>query len=131
MNYQFPICISRIPLVGLLDLLLRMLTLLASYLLGSSEQKYLPCTLFFLQSSLHENVVFSVCTRMGNATYIIYHVGIPFLIWTPDNISGLTSVVIWLSRWEVIKKISGNFLRGRGGQNNFGVKANFWGRHHF
>ena len=47
MNYQFPICISRIPLVGLLDLLLRMLTLLASYLLGSSEQKYLPSTLFF------------------------------------------------------------------------------------
>ena len=50
--------------------------------------------------------------------------GIPFPVWTPDNISGLTSVVVWLSRWEVIKKISGNFLRG-GGQNNFGGRLIF------
>ena len=33
------------------------------------------------QSSLHENVVFSVCVRMGNAAYII------FIIW--NSISGL------------------------------------------
>ena len=29
--------------------------------------------------------------------------GIPFSVRTPDNISDLTSVVVWLSRWEVIK----------------------------
>ena len=29
---------------------------------------------------------------------------IPFPVWTHDNISGLISVVPWLSRWEVIKK---------------------------
>ena len=34
-----------------------------------------------VQSSLHENVVFSVCARMGNATYII------FIMW--NSISGL------------------------------------------
>ena len=31
--------------------------------------------------------------------------GILFLVWTPDNISGLTSFVLWLSRGEVVKKI--------------------------
>ena len=30
--------------------------------------------------------------------------GIPFPVWTPDNISGLISVVPWLLRWEAIKK---------------------------
>ena len=30
--------------------------------------------------------------------------GVPFPVWTPDNISGLISVVPWLLRWEVIKK---------------------------
>ena len=30
--------------------------------------------------------------------------GIPFPVWTPGIISGLTSVVVWLSRWEVINK---------------------------
>ena len=29
--------------------------------------------------------------------------GVPFPVWTPDNISGLISVVLWLLRWEVIK----------------------------
>ena len=36
--------------------------------------------------------------------------GVPFSVWTPDNISGLISVVLWLLRWEVIKKKSGNIL---------------------
>ena len=36
--------------------------------------------------------------------------GDPFPIWTPDNISSLISVVLWLSRWEVMKKKSGNIL---------------------
>ena len=35
----------------------------------------------YLQSSLHKNVVFSVCARMGNAAYII------FIMW--NSISGL------------------------------------------
>ena len=35
----------------------------------------------YVQSSLHENVILSVCARMGNAAYI-YHVecGIPFQV---------------------------------------------------
>ena len=40
---------------------------------------------------------------------------IPFLVWTLDNISGLISVVPWLSRWEVIKKMSGNIFLSWGG----------------
>merc|ERR1711954_548160 len=40
--------------------------------------------------------------------------GVPFPVWTPDNISGLITVVLWLSRLEVIKKIAGIILlRGR------------------
>ena len=34
--------------------------------------------------------------------------GVSFPVWTPDNIYGLISVVPWLSREEVIKKIAGN-----------------------
>ena len=45
--------------------------------------------------------------------------GVPFPFWTPDNISGLISVVLWLLRWEVIKKISGNILLSGGGANYF------------
>ena len=33
---------------------------------------------------------------------------VPFLVWTPDDISGLISVVPWLSREELSKKIAGN-----------------------
>ena len=47
-----------------------------------------------IQSSLHENVVFSVRARMGNTPYII------FIMW--NSISGLDAlyhllVVVWLS----------------------------------
>ena len=47
-----------------------------------------------VQSSLHENVVFSVCARMCNAAYVI------FVMW--NSISGLDAlyhllVVVWLS----------------------------------
>ena len=31
--------------------------------------------------------------------------GILFPVWAHDNIPGLTSFVVWLSRWEVLKKI--------------------------
>ena len=34
---------------------------------GASKERNIP----HLQSSLHENVVFFVCARMGNAAYII------------------------------------------------------------
>ena len=30
--------------------------------------------------------------------------GVPFPVWTPDSIFGWISVVLWLLRWEVIKK---------------------------
>ena len=43
--------------------------------------------LVIVQSSLHENVIFSVCARMDNAAYII------FIMW--NSISGF---VVWLSR---------------------------------
>ena len=52
--------------------------------------------------------------------------GVPFPVWTPDNISGLISIVLWLSRWKVMKKNSGNILFKWGvGQNNF-YKGPFW-----
>ena len=45
--------------------------------------EYVQCRVCFVnvESSLHENVVFSVCVRMGNATYII------FIMW--NSISSL------------------------------------------
>ena len=45
--------------------------------------------------------------------------GVPFPVWTPDNISGLISVVPWLSREEVIKKIAGNHFYIWGGGKFF------------
>ena len=64
-----------------------------------------------VQSLLHENVVFSACARMGMGMgmgmgmrawampRILYlSCGVPFPVWTPDNISGLISVVPKLSR---------------------------------
>ena len=53
--------------------------------------------------------------------------GIPFPVKTPGIISGFTSVVVWLSWGEVIKKKSGNFLRGgEGGKTNFGGEGQFF-----
>ena len=43
--------------------------------------------------------------------------GVPFPVWTADNISDLVSVVLWLLRWEVKK--SGNILSSGGGANHF------------
>ena len=63
------------------------------------KAEYVQCRVCFVnvQSSLHENDVFSVCAFMGNAAYII------FIMW--NSISDLeawyhfqTSVVVWLSR---------------------------------
>ena len=61
-----------------------------------------------VQSSLHQNDVFSVCARMDNAAYN------KFIMW--NSISYLDtsyhfrfSVVMWLPWGEVIKKMSGNF----------------------
>ena len=72
--------------------------------ISKSRAEYVQCPscCVNVQSSLHENVVFSVCVRMDNAAYI------KFIMWnsisgqTPGIISSLTSVVVWLS---------GKFLR--------------------
>ena len=52
--------------------------------------EYVQCHVCFvnIQLSLHENVVFSVCARMGNAAYIIY------IMW--NSISGLEA---WFPFW--------------------------------
>ena len=79
-----------------------------------------------VQSSLHENVVFSVCVRMDNATYVI------FIMW--NSISGLDTyyhfrlniscgVAVTVRCHQ--KKISGNFLREGEGGNVFEGWANF------
>ena len=66
-----------------------------------------------VQSSLHDNVVFSVCALMDNAAYII------FIMW--NSISGLDTCYHFrlnISCGGAVtvrshqKKISGNFLRG-------------------
>ena len=86
----------------------------------------------YLQLSLHENVVFSVCTRMDNASYII------FIMW-----NSISSLDTWYHfqfniRCGVAvtgrspKKISGNFLRGgKRDKKKFEGRANFWGCLHF
>ena len=79
-----------------------------------------------LQSSLHENVVFSVSARMCNAAYAIY------IMW--NSISGLDAcyhfrlnircgVAVTVRSHQ--NKISGNFLRGGEGGNVFEGWANF------
>merc|ERR1711954_242118 len=50
--------------------------------------------------------LFECAWAMPRISYLSRRV--PFPVWTPDNISGLISVVPWLSREEVIKKIAGN-----------------------
>ena len=48
--------------------------------------------------------LFCLCAHGQCCVYNIYlSCGIPFPVWTPDIISGLTSVMAWLSRWEVIE----------------------------
>ena len=51
--------------------------------ISKSLAEYVKCCLCFVnvQSSLHDNVVFSVCALMDNAAYII------FIMW--NSISGL------------------------------------------
>ena len=55
-----------------------------------------------------------LCMKMSSFMYasacamprtLYWSCGILFSLWTPDNISGLTSFMVWLSRWEVVKKI--------------------------
>ena len=76
-----------------------------------------------VQLSLHENVVFFVWA-MPRILYL--SCGIQFLILTPGIISGLTSVVMWLSQGEVIKKNSGYLLgRGEGGKLFLEWRTNF------
>ena len=84
-------------------------------------------------SSMHKslaNIYVKLCTsrfciKMSSFlfvhTWAMPHIlyllcGFPFPVLTTDNISGLISVVMWLSRWEVINKISGNYFKGRGGK---------------
>ena len=65
-----------------------------------------------VQSSLHENVVYSVFARMGNASYII------FIMW--NSISGLDTWYHFRFNISCVvavtvkshQKLSGNFLRG-------------------
>ena len=57
--------------------------------------------------------------------------GIPFPLWTPDNISSLTSFMVWLSRWEVIKKIQVISYYEGGGKIVVGCGDKFWERLHF
>ena len=77
--------------------------------------EYVQCCLCFVhvQSSLPENVIFSVCAHMGNAAYII------FIMW--NSIFGLDtwyhfrlniSCGVAFTVRSHQKKISGNFLRG-------------------
>ena len=78
-----------------------------------------PCVLCQWTSPLphsNTNVKFCscrLCMKMSSFLFvrawampcILYlSCGVPFPVWTPDNISGLISVVLWLLRWEVIKK---------------------------
>ena len=66
--------------------------------------------------SLHENVILSVYAML----HILYSsCGILYLVWTPVNISGLISVVLWLLRWRGHEKKSGNILFKWGGANDF------------
>ena len=73
-----------------------------------------------VQSSLHENVVFSVCVRMCNAAYVI------FIMW--NSISGLDTCYHFrlnISFGGAVtvgghpKEISGKFLRGGYGGDVF------------
>ena len=59
-----------------------------------------------VQSSLHENVVFSVCVRMDNAAYII------FIMW--NSISGLDA---WYHFWFNIS--CGVAVKGKGHRKKF------------
>ena len=83
-----------------------------------------------IQSSLHVNVVFSVCVHMGNAVYII------FIKW-----NSISSLDTWYHfRFNIscgvavkVRKIPGIFLQGgEGGQKKFlEGRANFQGHPHF
>ena len=79
-----------------------------------------------VQSSLHENVVFSVSARTCNAAYVT------FIMW--NSISSLDTCYHFrlnISCGEAVtvrshpKKISGNFLRGGEGGDVFEGLANF------
>ena len=92
-----------------------------------SKKKYHKAELFQrrvcfvnVQSSLLENVVFSVCARKWNATYVI------FIMW--NSISGLDTCYHFRLNIRCggavtvrthQKKISGNFLRGGEGGRCF------------
>ena len=93
------------------------------------KAEYVQRHVYFVnvQSSLHENVVFSVPEHMGNAAYII------FSMW--NSISGLDawyhfcfniSCCLAVTVRGPQNKISDNFLRG-----GEGGKKNLEGREHF
>ena len=84
-----------------------------------------------VQSSLHENVVFSVFARMDNAAYII------FIMW--DSISGLDTWYHFrfnISCGVAVKgrsheKKSVNFLRGGEGAKKIWRSSSFLRSSHF
>ena len=88
---------------------------------GEKYREYAQCSVCFVNKQVpwpHSNINVKFCTnrlcmkmpsflfvRAWAMPRILYlSCGVPFPVWTPDNISGLISVVLWLLRWEVIKK---------------------------
>ena len=105
---------------------------------GEKYREYAQRSVCFVNKQVpwpHSNINVKFCTSrlcMKMSSFLFVHAlamprilyiacGVPFPVWTPDNISGLISVVLWLLRWEVIQKISGNILLsgGRGGGKLF------------
>ena len=78
-----------------------------------------------IQSSLHENVVFSFCMRIDNAAYIM------FIIWNSIPSSDAWYHFRFNISWGVAvtvrshQKVLGNFLKGGEGGNVFEGWANF------
>ena len=46
----------------------------------------------------------SIISKRPKRRILYLSCGIPFQVWTPDDIPGFTSAVVWQSRWEVIQK---------------------------
>ena len=85
-------------------------------------KKWKVNSLYFceLQQELHVHLInfwhfpfFS--PHMQCRIYLYSSCGILFPVWTPDNISDLTSFVVWLSRWVVFKKSGNVVIREEGG----------------
>ena len=86
-----------------------------------SLAEYVQCCVCFVnvQSSLHDNVVFSVCALTDNVAYIM------FIMW--NSISGLDAWYHFRFNISCGVAVMGNFLRGgEGGKTNFGGEGEFF-----